>query len=347
MGASFSRDGTRAAVLSDSTILVYDLARLDMPEIVKPLAIWRPINLSGDPFIHSIGFRGESKDLVWLTVNTTEEKVKGKVLPLAEYETLVCWDGKLKTRYYMDETKYSGVRPIFLTRGFTFSGDGKHLLLGAGSRLMRWDVPASGQPTDPSQVQRFDDQVECLACSPDNTLVALGYGSRRLTLYPLNNDSELPLFEFKEHGAIPRALAFVDNQHIVSGDSRGQILVWTIPKDMKIEPTKIVPTDNPHKEAVTCVAGVVPYKRYATGSKDGFVRVGELVEGKTLHIEQFVGEEIRALGFSAKGTHLNVLTDKQLLRITLGSLPSPALVRIDEGDETPRGVAKKMAIKSP
>ena len=54
------------------------------------------------------------------------------------------------------------------------------------------------------------------------------------------------------------------------------MIVWTVPDAPRKEPLKSVPVDNPHKDEVMCVTGAPKEGLYASGSKDGWIRLGKL-----------------------------------------------------------------------
>jgi WD40 repeat protein len=258
---------------------------------------------------------------------------------LTEYETIVHWDGSTMTRYYLDVAQYKDRRPLFGTRAIAFT-HAQRLVTLSGARLVRWEPMSPGRSSDTAPAHRLDDEGECFACSQDGSLVVVGMKDRQLAIYPMDRDSPLPLFDLKGHEGSPRGVAFVTNRYVISGDSLGQIFLWTIPSEPKKEPTKIVPEDNPHKTEVVCVAGSGK-SVYATADKDGMIRVGKVGQKEPLIVDRLDGEVIRAMSFPLKAEHLHVATEKQLLSVSLAKPQPLAELKLDEGDAERRGNGKE------
>ena len=198
--------------------LLSTLARPEKPETVEPLLLWPPQNLSGQAVIPNIAFTPDGKDLAWLTINTTSEKVKGEFLALRSTRRLSAGTAnRCRAITLTGRSPTSGSRVRM--RDFAFSPDGKFLATGTGPRLIRWDVPPPGRSVDIARRTRLEDDAECLACSPDSKHVVVGCKSRMLAGCIRSTGTASWPCSISRKRATPRSLAFIDDRHVVSGDS--------------------------------------------------------------------------------------------------------------------------------
>ena len=304
-----SLDGSRAAARAGATIHPFDLKERKSLEKVLPLQLAPAVGLTGPQQpLGPMALSPDGRRLVFATLNTTERTVRNARMALAEYDTLARVEDGKTTLYYGDPG--TGDPTQLLTRCLAFSPDGKHLVAGWPTKVVRWDMTREAEYHDRFSELRLSGDKTCLAFTPDSKRFVLGFGDGKLYLFPaaLDGDGVLAAFQGPENAV--RAAAFVGKDVLVSGDATGRLCVWKVPEGQTTE--TLAPQekrDGWHDREITCVAATAD--RFATGGVDGKVHVGK-PDAKTATLTFDVAEPVRALAFTSDGKGLLVATEKKL-----------------------------------
>nr|VFJ57125.1 MAG: WD40 repeat [Candidatus Kentron sp. FW] len=143
--------------------------------------------------------------------------------------------GKLIERLVGHDPKAGSTGSVTAVR---FNRDGS-LLYSAGDdgQILRWSMPEGKRRGKPWRVQA---RVYALALSPDGKLLASGNRSENDTLWSTDSGEKIKTLKIVARGVSnkkvtidvvdTRSLAFISNNQLVTGDSKGNVAIWRPPR---------------------------------------------------------------------------------------------------------------------
>jgi hypothetical protein len=269
-GAAFSADGRRAAVVTDGSLDVYDLAGNE-PKVSVP---WRDLIPDPPPTPTAVALSADGRHAYVTTtaLRTEGRAAKGRPTP---FNVVVHLELGQAAAVLVGRPAESAGRPLF--RCVAVSPDGGQVLAaGALPSFCRWNL-AVDPPKGLEAKSPVGEGVEGLVFSPDGKRVLFCGGEPDLCLYPLTLGGDQPL-PFKGHPKGARCAAFSANgQFAVSGGREGKVCVWDVtgppPAEGALLPAKEVSW---HAGAVTAVAFGPAGDQFVTGGEDGAVCLGKV-----------------------------------------------------------------------
>src|SRR5262249_42393349 len=177
-----------------------------------------------------------------------------------------------------------------------------------GKRVLVWVSPQNGPSeiyvfdADGKRLKNFaghDQEVGCLAFSPDGDLVALGDLSGSVRIWQVDKAERLG-GDLPAHPAIGDLIFVRDNDRklLVTGGEDGEVKLWALAK--RREPWRKFKAP---AGQITAFAASADGSRFATTAKDNVVKLWETATGKELRQWSF-NAPVRNMAYAPDGKHL-------------------------------------------
>lgn len=183
----------------------------------------------------------------------------------------------------------------------SFSSDGKYLVSGGGSQIIKlWEL-ATGNAirsfTGPTK-EGYTYSVYSVAISSDGDLIASGSEDGIIKLWDIN--SGLVVNTLKGHFDYPvHTIVFSsDGKYLASGSLDSTILLWDVNKGTEIKRLR------GHSYAVNSLAFSTDGKLLFSGSADSSIKLWDIVTGEEITTLKGHLDEVRSIALSPDGNHL-------------------------------------------
>jgi WD40 repeat protein len=182
------------------------------------------------------------------------------------------------------------------------------LVTADGKRILVWEAPFKAPPeirvfdADGKPVKHFighEQEVHCLAFSPDGELVALGDGGGSVRVWQVAKGERLG-GDLPAHTAIGDLIFLRDKERklLVTGGQDGEVKVWDLMK--RQQPLLKFQA---HAGQITAFATNADGSRFATSGKDYVVKLWEAATGKELR-RWSLNAPVSNLAYAPDGKHL-------------------------------------------
>jgi WD40 repeat protein len=217
----------------------------------------------------------------------------------------------------------------------TFSADGRILAYGDGYGVGLWDTVTEsdlrGPGNEDDDVADSIEQLESVAVSPDNRMLAIGDRSQRIVLW--NISTRKVVARLKGHEGWVSALAFSpDGKTLYSGGLDQTVKLWDLGsyKDVNrinAESIKVFATLKGHTGLISSIKCAADGKTVATVSRDHTVKLWSITAGRdfeTIDDAQVFPKAYLAVTSIGEGE------DNKIAPLDLGAETKPATVRLDK-----------------
>jgi WD40 repeat protein len=238
-------------------------------------------------------------------------------------ETLFVWDLTVSAPEWQPFQLAGHTEPVTALRFLP----GKSWLASAGrdGRVIVWDLSA-GEPAAPLlNIEAHTQSIDTMEISADGHWLATGARDDRILLFDMTGTEPVQTAEFLHEGNV-NALAFMDNNRLVTGSTDDTLRIWTL-EPLSTNPTFILPvTGN-----IVTVAGYGRKNFVAAGLDDGtlfFWTIGENPDPEPIIRDKGHTRDIRTMAFSPDGQWLaSGSTDRKIVLwdVSVGNPPEVGL----------------------
>ena len=134
-------------------------------------------------------------------------------------------------------------------------------------RVLLWRVAPNGEATFESEFQGHEEKLSSLAFSPDGSQLAVGSYDHTISVLDVESCQRRLVFQrrlvLRGHDGEVSALAFTDDEHLLSADRAGRAILWDLVAGFR--PLRL----QKHTRPVTAVAFTRNGRDVISGSKDG------------------------------------------------------------------------------
>ncbi len=185
------------------------------------------------------------------------------------------------------------------------------LITGTRQKLYRVDLEQPGDNFEIKLSMSLNDDLVCLASSAQH--VAAATADRKVSLYRADLDSDRPLAEMEGHEGKITQMAFLGENLLLSGDSKGEVFLWDVkPADKPVRGPALL--KSPGTGAVTTLAASADGRHFAIGWENGAISVGDATakESRELAGPPPATASVLALAFARDGAKLHFVRGNRL-----------------------------------